>query len=164
MALTKIKGQDLHVYLGDVSTRLNTINTGQGGERLRIGLATECTVSLTTNTTDANNKDVPGWRVLVPQFKAADISCTSLQNDWAQQVDPETNATIGKRRTLYDILNNYWLLDKLLFAEFGHENARLVGTYYVTSAELQGQNNQNGTYSLTLQSTGTITYVPNVAG
>jgi len=108
--------------------------------------ATECSVSFTAETREASHKDSGGWKESLPGMKSASLSSSGLH------AEDSTN-------TVHD-LYAAWLAGTPIAASFSTEvvgDKFYSGLFVITQLELNAPNEENVTWSVSLESAGAIT-------
>jgi hypothetical protein len=134
-----INGSDLRIFLSSTDD-----------SEVLIDNLTDCSISVTTDLRDTTTKNNNGYRAMLPGLKSATINFTALY---------ASDATNG-----YNELIGYQLADTKIFLLFTHapdgtENAgdeRFDVSGYITSLELSGGTEDNGTYTCTVEVHDTI--------
>lgn len=112
---------------------------------------TECSISLNTDIRDITTKTSGGWREILPSLKSASLSLSGLfaedaTNNFNQLVDHQI---AGEK--LYVIFTNTGAGST---ANAGDEQFDVAG--YITSLEQTAGTEDNVTFSMTLEITGTV--------
>lgn len=112
---------------------------------------TECSISLNTDIRDITTKTSGGWREILPALKSASLSLSGLfaedaTNNFNQLVDHQI---AGEK--LYVIFTNTGAGST---ANAGDEQFDVSG--YITSLEQTAGTEDNVTFSMTLEITGTV--------
>jgi len=112
---------------------------------------TECSISLNTDIRDITTKTSGGWREILPSLKSASLSLSGLfaedaTNNFNQLVDHQI---AGEK--LYVIFTN---VGAGTAANAGDEQFDVAG--YITSLEQTAGTEDNVTFSMTLEITGTV--------
>jgi len=112
---------------------------------------TECSISLNTDIRDITTKTSGGWREILPALKSASLSLSGLfaedaTNNFNQLVDHQI---AGEK--LYVIFTN---TGAGTTANAGDEQFDVSG--YITSLEQTAGTEDNVTFSMTLEITGTV--------
>lgn len=112
---------------------------------------TECSISLNTDIRDITTKTSGGWREILPSLKSASLSLSGLfaedaTNNFNQLVDHQI---AGEK--LYVIFTN---TGAGATANAGDEQFDVAG--YITSLEQTAGTEDNVTFSMTLEITGTV--------
>lgn len=112
---------------------------------------TECSISLNTDIRDITTKTSGGWREILPSLKSASLSLSGLfaedaTNNFNQLVDHQI---AGEK--LYVIFTNTGAGST---ANAGDEQFDVSG--YITSLEQTAGTEDNVTFSMTLEITGTV--------
>jgi predicted secreted protein len=112
---------------------------------------TECSISLNTDIRDITTKTSGGWREILPSLKSASLSLSGLfaedaTNNFNQLVDHQI---AGEK--LYVIFTN---TGAGTTANAGDEQFDVAG--YITSLEQTAGTEDNVTFSMTLEITGTV--------
>lgn len=112
---------------------------------------TECSISLNTDIRDITTKTSGGWREILPSLKSASLSLSGLfaedaTNNFNQLVDHQI---AGEK--LYVIFTN---VGAGTAANAGDEQFDVSG--YITSLEQTAGTEDNVTFSMTLEITGTV--------
>ena len=112
---------------------------------------TECSISLNTDIRDITTKTSGGWREILPALKSASLSLSGLfaedaTNNFNQLVDHQI---AGEK--LYVIFTN---TGAGATANAGDEQFDVAG--YITSLEQTAGTEDNVTFSMTLEITGTV--------
>ena len=102
-------------------------------------------ITIDSETVDITNKDSNGWRELLADsgVKSCSISASGVFTDDATQIGIQT-------KLLAATLNTFTM-------EF-ETGDTLAGSFQVTSMEYAGDYNGEQTYSISLESSGAITY------
>ena len=112
---------------------------------------TECSISLSTDIRDITTKTSGGWREILPALKSASLSLSGLfaedaTNNFNQLVDHQIAGKL-----LYVIFTN---TGAGASANAGDEQFDVSG--YITSLEQTAGTEDNVTFSMTLEITGTV--------
>lgn len=112
---------------------------------------TECSISLNTDIRDITTKTSGGWREILPSLKSASLSLSGLfaedaTNNFNQLVDHQI---AGEK--LYVVFTN---TGAGTAANAGDEQFDVAG--YITSLEQTAGTEDNVTFSMTLEITGTV--------
>ena len=112
---------------------------------------TECSISLNTDIRDITTKTSGGWREILPSLKSASLSLSGLfaedaTNNFNQLVDHQI---AGEK--LYVIFTN---TGAGTTGNAGDEQFDVAG--YITSLEQTAGTEDNVTFSMTLEITGTV--------
>lgn len=112
---------------------------------------TECSISLNTDIRDITTKTSGGWREILPSLKSASLSLSGLfaedaTNNFNQLVDHQIAGNL-----LYVIFTNTGAGSS---ANAGDEQFDVAG--YITSLEQTAGTEDNVTFSMTLEITGTV--------
>ena len=112
---------------------------------------TECSISLNTDIRDITTKTSGGWREILPALKSASLSLSGLfaedaTNNFNQLVDHQIAGNL-----LYVIFTN---TGAGATANAGDEQFDVSG--YITSLEQTAGTEDNVTFSMTLEITGTV--------
>jgi predicted secreted protein len=112
---------------------------------------TECSISLSTDIRDITTKTSGGWREILPALKSASLSLSGLfaedaTNNFNQLVDHQI---AGEK--LYVVFTN---TGAGAAANAGDEQFDVSG--YITSLEQTAGTEDNVTFSMTLEITGTV--------
>ena len=112
---------------------------------------TECSISLNTDIRDITTKTSGGWREILPSLKSASLSLSGLfaedaTNNFNQLVDHQI---AGEK--LYVVFTN---TGAGTAANAGDEQFDVSG--YITSLEQTAGTEDNVTFSMTLEITGTV--------
>lgn len=112
---------------------------------------TECSISLNTDIRDITTKTSGGWREILPALKSASLSLSGLfaedaTNNFNQLVDHQIAGEL-----LYVIFTN---TGAGTTANAGDEQFDVSG--YITSLEQTAGTEDNVTFSMTLEITGTV--------
>jgi predicted secreted protein len=112
---------------------------------------TECSISLSTDIRDITTKTSGGWREILPALKSASLSLSGLfaedaTNNYNQLVDHQIAGEL-----LYVIFTN---TGAGTAANAGDEQFDVSG--YITSLEQTAGTEDNVTFSMTLEITGTV--------
>ena len=112
---------------------------------------TECSISLNTDIRDITTKTSGGWREILPSLKSASLSLSGLfaedaTNNFNQLVDHQI---AGEK--LYVIFTN---TGAGATGNAGDEQFDVAG--YITSLEQTAGTEDNVTFSMTLEITGTV--------
>jgi predicted secreted protein len=112
---------------------------------------TECSISLNTDIRDITTKTSGGWREILPALKSASLSLSGLfaedaTNNFNQLVDHQIAGNL-----LYVIFTN---TGTGTTANAGDEQFDVSG--YITSLEQTAGTEDNVTFSMTLEITGTV--------
>lgn len=127
-----INGHYLRIYIGGTA----------------IAKATECSLSLSAEMRETSHKDTSGdgggWREVTPGEKAGTLTCNAL---FAETESYETLWTAYSTGASVS-----WI-----FQDGTTGNLADSGTGYISSLEKNAPNNENVTYSVTIEVTGAIT-------
>ena len=112
---------------------------------------TECSISLSTDIRDITTKTSGGWREILPALKSASLSLSGLfaedaTNNFNQLVDHQIAGEL-----LYVVFTN---TGTGTAANAGDEQFDVSG--YITSLEQTAGTEDNVTFSMTLEITGTV--------
>ena len=112
---------------------------------------TECSISLSTDIRDVTTKTSGGWREILPALKSASLSLSGLfaedaTNNFNQLVDHQIAGDL-----LYVIFTN---TGTEATGNAGDEQFDVSG--YITSLEQTAGTEDNVTFSMTLEITGTV--------
>lgn len=112
---------------------------------------TECSISLSTDVRDITTKTSGGWREILPGLKSANLSLSGLfaedaTNNFNQLVDHQIAGEL-----LYVVFTNTGASST---ANAGDEQFDVSG--YITSLEQTAGTEDNVTFSMTLEITGTV--------
>ena len=112
---------------------------------------TECSISLSTDIRDITTKTSGGWREILPALKSASLSLSGLfaedaTNNFNQLVDHQIAGEL-----LYVVFTNTGTSTS---ANAGDEQFDVSG--YITSLEQTAGTEDNVTFSMTLEITGTV--------
>lgn len=112
---------------------------------------TECSISLSTDIRDITTKTSGGWREILPALKSASLSLSGLfaedaTNNFNQLVDHQIAGNL-----LYVVFTN---TGAGASANAGDEQFDVSG--YITSLEQTAGTEDNVTFSMTLEITGTV--------
>jgi len=112
---------------------------------------TECSISLNTDIRDITTKTSGGWREILPSLKSASLSLSGLfaedaTNNFNQLVDHQIAGNL-----LYVVFTNTGSGSS---ANAGDEQFDVSG--YITSLEQTAGTEDNVTFSMTLEITGTV--------
>lgn len=112
---------------------------------------TECSISLNTDIRDITTKTSGGWREILPSLKSASLSLSGLfaedaTNNFNQLVDHQIAGNL-----LYVVFTNTGAGST---ANAGDEQFDVSG--YITSLEQTAGTEDNVTFSMTLEITGTV--------
>lgn len=112
---------------------------------------TECSISLSTDIRDITTKTSGGWREILPALKSASLSLSGLfaedaTNNFNQLVDHQIAGNL-----LYVVFTN---TGTGTAANAGDEQFDVSG--YITSLEQTAGTEDNVTFSMTLEITGTV--------
>jgi predicted secreted protein len=112
---------------------------------------TECSISLSTDIRDITTKTSGGWREILPALKSASLSLSGLfaedaTNNFNQLVDHQIAGEL-----LYVVFTNTGTGTS---ANAGDEQFDVSG--YITSLEQTAGTEDNVTFSMTLEITGTV--------
>jgi predicted secreted protein len=112
---------------------------------------TECSISLSTDVRDITTKTSGGWREILPGLKSANLSLSGLfaedaTNNFNQLVDHQIAGEL-----LYVVFTNTGAGST---ANAGDEQFDVSG--YITSLEQTAGTEDNVTFSMTLEITGTV--------
>ena len=102
-------------------------------------------ITLGNETVDVTDKDSAGWRELLESAggKSVSVSGSGVFKDSASETTVRTAA-------LADTIDNY----RVQFEDGDY----FAGAFQITSLEFTGENNGAREYSLTLESSGAVTY------
>lgn len=112
---------------------------------------TECSISLNTDIRDITTKTSGGWREILPSLKSASLSLSGLFAE---------DATNG-----FNQLVDHQIAGDLLYVVFTNTGAGATGNAgdeqfdvsgYITSLEQTAGTEDNVTFSMTLEITGTV--------
>jgi len=124
-----INGSDLLLYIGGIA----------------VAHATNHTLSIGVNARDASTKSSSGWRDLKPGQRQWSISGEHLYT-----FDASYGAT-----ALFSTVSNRSLIT-LKLASGDDDNQRFSGSGYLTSLEMNFPNEENSTFSFTIEGTGEL--------
>ena len=112
---------------------------------------TECSISLNTDIRDITTKTSGGWREILPALKSASLSLSGL---FAEDATNNFNSLVDHQiagELLYVIFTN---TGAGATANTGDEQFDVSG--YITSLEQTAGTEDNVTFSMTLEITGTV--------
>ena len=112
---------------------------------------TECSISLNTDIRDITTKTSGGWREILPALKSASLSLSGL---FAEDATNNFNSLVDHQiagNLLYVIFTN---VGAGTAANAGDEQFDVSG--YITSLEQTAGTEDNVTFSMTLEITGTV--------
>lgn len=112
---------------------------------------TECSISLNTDIRDITTKTSNGWREILPALKSASLSLSGL---FAEDATNNFNSLVDHQiagNLLYVIFTNTGAGST---ANAGDEQFDVSG--YITSLEQTAGTEDNVTFSMTLEITGTV--------
>jgi predicted secreted protein len=112
---------------------------------------TECSISLNTDIRDITTKTSGGWREILPSLKSASLSLSGL---FAEDATNNFNSLVDHQiagNLLYVIFTN---VGAGTAANAGDEQFDVSG--YITSLEQTAGTEDNVTFSMTLEITGTV--------
>ena len=112
---------------------------------------TECSISLNTDIRDITTKTSGGWREILPSLKSASLSLSGL---FAEEATNNFNSLVDHQiagNLLYVIFTN---VGAGTAANAGDEQFDVSG--YITSLEQTAGTEDNVTFSMTLEITGTV--------
>jgi predicted secreted protein len=112
---------------------------------------TECSISLNTDIRDITTKTSGGWREILPSVKSASLSLSGL---FAEDATNNFNSLVDHQiagNLLYVIFTN---VGAGTAANAGDEQFDVSG--YITSLEQTAGTEDNVTFSMTLEITGTV--------
>lgn len=112
---------------------------------------TECSISLNTDIRDITTKTSGGWREILPALKSASLSLSGL---FAEDATNNFNSLVDHQiagNLLYVIFTNTGAGST---ANAGDEQFDVSG--YITSLEQTAGTEDNVTFSMTLEITGTV--------
>ena len=112
---------------------------------------TECSISLSTDIRDITTKTSGGWREILPALKSASLSLSGL---FAEDATTNFNQLVDHQiagNLLYVVFTNTGAGSS---ANAGDEQFDVSG--YITSLEQTAGTEDNVTFSMTLEITGTV--------
>jgi len=112
---------------------------------------TECSISLSTDIRDITTKQSGGWRAILPGLKSASLSLSGL---FAEDATTNFNQLVDHQiagNLLYVVFTNTGAGSS---ANAGDEQFDVEG--YITSLEQTAGTEDNVTFSMTLEITGTV--------
>lgn len=136
--MAKGKGRDYLVKVGN----------GAGPEVFTTVAGMRSTsMTLNNETVDVTDKDGVPWRALLAQsgVQSMSIKLSGVMSDAASAMDMQAKA-------FANTIHNFQLISGL--------GDMFAGPFQIASMERGGDHNKEETYSLTLESAGTITYTP----
>lgn len=125
--------------------RDHLIKLGVAGAGGTLAAVKNLTNALTNEAVDVSNKDSAGWRELGEDFgtQSIDITCDGVATDAA------TYETL-KGYAQANSINTFYIL--------GPDGDSVQASFQVTSFQEQSGHNNDLTFSLTLQSSGAVTF------
>ena len=112
---------------------------------------TECSISMSTDMRDITTKTSGGWREILPGMKSASLSLSGL---FAEDATTNYNQLVDHQiagNKLYVVFTN---TGAGATANAGDEQFDVVG--YITSLEQTAGTEDNVTFSMTIEITGTV--------
>lgn len=136
--MATFNGTKLGVYL----------STDSGTSYDLVAAATDCSLSISTETIDISTKDSSAWRELLPGMRSASLSVSGLI---------DYTAATGKKVTtdLFTLLENR----TAVLVRFSNEvvgDKRYGATAYITSLEQSAGTEDTATFSATFEISGAI--------
>lgn len=112
-----------------------------------IAAATDCSLSLATETIDISTKDSAAWRELLPGMRSGSMSVSGLIDYTNANYDvPDLFSVFSSRAALTLVFSNEVAGDK-----------KYTATGYITSLEQSAGLEDTATYSASFELSGTIT-------
>ena len=147
MAIT-VQGNDLQLYLGSDATRAST-TSGAAGERIPLAHAQTVTLDFSNALIDVTTKSSNSWMEKLSGQRSFTVSADGLVDDYATAQTNSRDITA---------LGGYALAGTQLYFEFGIDNARYVGSGFVSSFNQSGGTDDAPTFSITMDGTGELSY------
>jgi TP901-1 family phage major tail protein len=137
--MAKAKGRDFLVKVGNGGSPTETFTTVAGMR--------STSMTLNNEIVDVTDKDGDAWRKVLAGagIQSMSIKLSGVMSDAASAMDMQAKA-------FANTIHNYELVSGL--------GDTFAGAFQITSFERGGEYNKEETYSLTLESAGTITYTP----
>lgn len=135
--MADIRGRDLRLKIED---------TEGGGTYSSVARSQEDGISIVNTTEEINTKDEQGWRVLYPQGsrKAMTLTMSGVGND---------DATFERLKSVAEDTSD----PAANFEAIIGDGDKYAGRFQVTQFDLTGRQEGAVTFSLTLESVGTVT-------
>tara|TARA_R110002074_G_scaffold320840_1_gene491280 strand:- start:595 stop:1044 length:450 start_codon:yes stop_codon:yes gene_type:complete len=137
----QINGTELGVYIGGTL----------------VAYSTNATININHGTRSTSNKESAGWEESAEAYRSWDVSCDALYA-WLQ---PDGTAISNK--TLSDMFTAYVYTRASFTLTWGNTESagdgwtKYVGTAWMTSASINGPNEDTATFTVNFQGSGDLT-------